>query len=210
MGRKKTPEIDARAIKSGIIDAAENLFRDVGYAKTTVADIAQALQMSPANIYRYFPTKTSINETICDRLVHHIEAQCWESLVKDGTSTERLIRFIIEYHSVIKKNIIKEKRLYDMISVGMDEHWSVIQRHTERIIDLLRILIEQGITGGEFRHLDSFKVATAVYEAIAVFVYPSLIEHSVNDAARNGQADTIKEELEQLLDLILHGLRSAS
>ncbi|MEA4855725.1 helix-turn-helix domain-containing protein, partial [Solidesulfovibrio sp.] len=44
------------ATKSRIIEAAENLFREVGYSKTTVADIASALGMSPANIYRYFAT----------------------------------------------------------------------------------------------------------------------------------------------------------
>ena len=47
MGRKKTNDSDVAAMKSRIIEAAESLFRDVGYAKTTVADIARALGMSP-------------------------------------------------------------------------------------------------------------------------------------------------------------------
>lgn len=206
MGRRKTTEVDAAATKSRIMDAAEGLFREVGYAKTTVADIARALGMSPANIYRYFPTKTGINEAICDRLVHHIESQCWESLVQDGTSTERLTRFILEYHRVIKRNIIKEKRLYDMVAVAMREHWSVIQAHSERIRDLLRIIIEQGIASGEFRATDSARMATTVHEALAVFVYPTLIEHWVNDAETSGRPDSMEHELEQLLDLMFHGL----
>lgn len=209
MGRKKTPEADAAATKARIIETAENLFRDVGYAKTTVTDIAKTLGMSQANIYRYFKTKTSINEAICDRLVHSIESQCWESLVRDGTSIERLKRFIIEYHKVIKNNIIKEKKLYDMVSVAMDEHWAVIQSHSDRIRDLFRIIIEQGIASGEFRPLDSFKMAKAVHEALAVFIFPSLLEHWVNDVKNNDTDDGndgIAAELQQMLDLILHGL----
>ena len=41
MGRKKTTASDAAAIKLQIIETAENLFRQIGYAKTTVTDIAK-------------------------------------------------------------------------------------------------------------------------------------------------------------------------
>jgi AcrR family transcriptional regulator len=208
MGRKKTTASDAAAIKLHIIETAENLFRQMGYAKTTVTDIAKELGMSQANIYRYFPSKASINEAICDRLVHHIESQCWESLVRDGSPTERLKRFIIEYHKTVKNSIIKEKRLYDMVAVAMDEHWSVVQGHSERIKDLLKIIIEQGIASGEFRHVNSLKMAKAVHVSLAVFIYPQLLEHEINDEENDRGQDSLDEDLDQLLDLILHGLIS--
>ena len=37
-----------------ILVVAERLFRQIGYQKTTVADIAKELRMSPANVYRFF------------------------------------------------------------------------------------------------------------------------------------------------------------
>ena len=37
-----------------IMDAAEALFRRLGFGKTAVADIAADLRMSPANVYRFF------------------------------------------------------------------------------------------------------------------------------------------------------------
>ena len=37
-----------------ILAVAERLFRQIGYQKTTVADIAKELRMSPANVYRFF------------------------------------------------------------------------------------------------------------------------------------------------------------
>jgi AcrR family transcriptional regulator len=206
MGRKKTTEFDAAATKKRIIDAAESLFREVGYSKTTVADIASALGMSPANVYRYFPTKASINESICDLLIRHIESKCYDALVKDGTSTERISYLILEYHKTIKINIIKEKRLYDMVAVAMEEHWPVIHDHTERIIELLRIIIEQGILFGEFKNKNPAALAKTVYTAISYFIYPTLVEHAINDD-NDIPIDTIEEDLKQLLDLILYGLR---
>ena len=41
-------------VRERILVIAERLFREIGYQKTTVADIAKALQMSPANVYRFF------------------------------------------------------------------------------------------------------------------------------------------------------------
>jgi len=44
-------------VRERILVTAERLFRDVGYQKTTVADIAKSLHMSPANVYRFFDSK---------------------------------------------------------------------------------------------------------------------------------------------------------
>ena len=43
---------------------AERLFREIGYQKTTVADIAKVLRMSPANVYRFFDSKKAIHEGV--------------------------------------------------------------------------------------------------------------------------------------------------
>ena len=37
-------------VRVGIVETAEALFRDIGYQKTTVADIAKALKMRSANV----------------------------------------------------------------------------------------------------------------------------------------------------------------
>jgi AcrR family transcriptional regulator len=58
-----------------IVDAAERLFRQIGFQKTTVADIARELHMSPANVYRYFAAKSEINEAVCMDLLGKIEAE---------------------------------------------------------------------------------------------------------------------------------------
>ena len=44
-------------MRSRIEETAERLFRNMGYQKTAVADIARELGMSPANVYRFYPSK---------------------------------------------------------------------------------------------------------------------------------------------------------
>ena len=51
-----------------ILVVAERLFRQIGYQKTTVADIAKELRMSPANVYRFFDSKKAIHEGVARAL----------------------------------------------------------------------------------------------------------------------------------------------
>ena len=70
----KTKPDDTRA---RIIETAEALFRRLGFAKTAVADIAAELGMSPANVYRFFPSKNAIVEAICQRCLSELDSKAW-------------------------------------------------------------------------------------------------------------------------------------
>ena len=81
---------DTRAL---ILETAEALFRRLGFAKTTVADIATDLGMSPANIYRFFPSKNAIVDAICQRCLSEVEEKAWavaRSKAPAGQRIERL------------------------------------------------------------------------------------------------------------------------
>ena len=56
-----------------ILVVAERLFRQIGYQKTTVADIAKELRMSPANVYRFFDSKKAIHEGVARGLMGEVE-----------------------------------------------------------------------------------------------------------------------------------------
>ena len=62
-------------VRERILVTAERLFREIGYQKTTVADIARSLRMSPANVYRFFDSKKTINAGVARRLMGQVEAQ---------------------------------------------------------------------------------------------------------------------------------------
>ena len=65
------PETDVR---ERVLVTAERLFREIGYQKTTVADIAKVLRMSPANVYRFFDSKKAIHEGVARRLMGEVES----------------------------------------------------------------------------------------------------------------------------------------
>src|SRR4030088_1653151 len=97
----KTRPDDTRA---RIMDAAEALFRRLGFSKTAVADIAAELKMSPANVYRFFPSKNAIIEAICQRCLGELEDKAWAVARSRGTAAERIERLVLETLAYHKEN----------------------------------------------------------------------------------------------------------
>src|ERR1700676_360259 len=94
----RTKPDDTRA---RIMATAEALFRRLGFAKTTVADIAAELSMSPANVYRFFASKNAIVEAICKHCLSEVEENAWTVARSKASAAERMERLILEilaYH----------------------------------------------------------------------------------------------------------------
>ena len=62
----------AEATRCRVVETAERLFRQFGYLKTTVGDIAAELGMSPANIYRFFASKAAITEAVLQKVTGEV------------------------------------------------------------------------------------------------------------------------------------------
>jgi AcrR family transcriptional regulator len=79
-----------------IVETAERLFREIGFQKTTVADIARELRMSPANIYRFYIGDRKLHDMVEVALneqwpivEQHIEriATCLARIIADGMAS---------------------------------------------------------------------------------------------------------------------------
>src|SRR5579871_6902568 len=81
-----------------ILTAAEELFRRIGYYKTTVGDIAQALGMSSANIYRFFPSKNGIVEGLCAKILGALLAEATAAANAPGAPSQRVFNVLIKLH----------------------------------------------------------------------------------------------------------------
>lgn len=62
-----SPPTDSADRRTRILDAAEACFVRAGFHRTTMQDVASAAGMSAGNLYRYFPSKDSMVEGLCER-----------------------------------------------------------------------------------------------------------------------------------------------
>src|SRR5262249_62260310 len=108
----KTKPDDTRA---RIMATAEALFRRLGFAKTTVADIAAELRMSPANIYRFFDSKSAIVEAICRRCLSEVEEKAWAVARSKAAPAERLGHLILEILAYHMENLITKHPVNELV-----------------------------------------------------------------------------------------------
>ena len=167
--------------RARIIETAEALFRRLGFAKTAVADIAGELGMSPANVYRFFPSKNAIVEAICQRCLSELDEKAWavaRSRASAGARIERLFLEIMKYHL---ENLIEEKRVNDIVLVAMENNWDAVQAHMERIRAIIEVILRDGIESGEFERVEPHETSLLIKKAMVAFCHPLMLAEGLQD-----------------------------
>jgi len=158
-----------------IVEVAERLFRQIGFQKTTVADIARELQMSPANIYRFFAAKSEISEAVCMDLLGKIEAETEKIAASRSTAIQRIRNLIGAVKKTHHKQYMFDRKLHDLIEAAIAENWAVMRRHNEHMAAILEQIIASGMASGEFPPGDAALAARLVNTACLRFSHPRLI-----------------------------------
>jgi AcrR family transcriptional regulator len=174
----KTKPDDTRA---RIIDAAEALFRRLGFAKTAVADIAAELKMSPANVYRFFPSKNAIIEAICQRCLAECEERSWAVARSRGSAAERAERLVLEILAYHKENHLTDQRVNDMVLAAIELSWGAIRAHKEHIRMVLEAILREGIERGEFEPVDPRETSRLMMISLVHFCHPVLVAQYLQD-----------------------------
>jgi AcrR family transcriptional regulator len=174
--------------RARIIETAFALFRQLGFAKTAVADIASELGMSPANVYRFFPSKTAIVQAICQRCLGELDEKIWAVARGRGSGTEKLQRLVLEVIAHQKENLLQEQKLNDIVLVAIEENWDAIQAHKEVYRNAIELILRDGIASGEFEPVDPRETSVLVFRALVAYCHPVLIAEAVRDG-RNLEAE---------------------
>ena len=168
----RTKPDDTRA---RIIETAETLFRRLGFAKTTVADIAGELGMSPANVYRFFASKNAIVEAICKRCLSEVEEKAWTVARSKAPAAERMERLILEILAYHKENFVTEHRVNELVVAAIEHSWDTIRTHKQVMQNVAEVILRDGIEAGEFEPVDPRETAELIMRSVVAFTHPLLV-----------------------------------
>src|SRR6202171_13144 len=137
-----------------ILVVAERLFRVIGYQKTTVADIAKELRMSPANVYRFFDSKKAIHEGVARTLMGGVEDATEAIAAKHASAASRLRELMTTIHRMNCERYVGDSKLHEMVEVAMEESWEVCVAHMQQITMTIGSVIGEGAASGAFEGAD--------------------------------------------------------
>ncbi len=145
--------------KEQVIRSAAELFKEKGYAASSMRDLAQKLGIEAASLYSHIKSKEEILQTLC----FDMAAEFRESLEKvekqNVSASEKLSLGIIGHVNVMARDLTAS-------AVFMNEHRHLSNPHLRDFL-LLRInyinrfkaIIEQGVASGEFKKNIDTKLA---------------------------------------------------
>jgi len=180
-----------------ILVVAERLFRQIGYQKTTVADIAKELRMSPANVYRFFDSKKAIHEGVARGLMGEVEVEAQRIAATPGPAAARLREMMTTIHRMNSERYVGDSKLHEMVEIAMEESWEVCLPHMQRITETIAAVIADGAASGEFEAPDVPLAAMCACTAMMRFFHPQMIAQC---ATKPGPS------LDQMIDFVLAGL----
>ncbi len=150
--------------------AAEPLFAQYGYRKTTIEEVCRGAGASKRTFYEVFRDKADL----ASRLILHVSQGIvarWDAGVTPGMSARgKLERFIDEY-----VRLGREHRVFGQMMNDPDWLRAFGQLKDDRqfrlLMDVVRSILADGMKSGEFRPLDPDAVTWIVYSLLDTMYY---------------------------------------
>ncbi len=183
-----------------ILEVADELFRVHGYRKTSVTDIARAIGVSSAYLYRFFDSKQAIGEAVAAMALSSMDRAIRAVAASDASPTQRLRNMLKTLHTEAMRLFLRERRLHDIIVVSIENQWTISEEHDQVVYEVIREIISDGRDSGEFeRKTPLDEVCTAIRAAAATYAHPVLL-------SRLGSTKETEMKLTAVTNLILRSL----
>jgi len=163
----------AEETRSRILCAAEERFRQYGFNKTTMAEIAKDCDMSAANIYRFYESKQDLVVEMANSCFRQTEDSLREVLDRPGlTASKRVEAFVLQLLNGTHDLHANSPKIYELVEFITRERFDLVARHIEVKQSLLAEILAEGNRNGEFDVQDIVSTAEMALKATIMFHFP--------------------------------------
>jgi AcrR family transcriptional regulator len=116
-----------------ILQAAEEVLRRHGPAKTNVVDVARALNVSHGSVYRHFPSKAALREAVAERFLESTSVPLEE--IEDP---EQWFRTLM---AMKRAKAVEDPELFATYVALARESGDAVERHVDTLIGQLTRIV---------------------------------------------------------------------
>jgi AcrR family transcriptional regulator len=151
--------------RDAILRAAARLFRERGFADTGMRDIADAADLSAANLYHYFDGKNDLLFYCQDRALDRMLAAVAEARAGKRPAVDRLTMVFTAHLQTLLDDVEGATAHLQIESLSPALRAALVKKR-DRYEVALRRLIADGVRSGELVNLDPAIVARAMLGAM--------------------------------------------
>lgn len=201
--------------REDILDAAQILFVEKGFEKTTIDEIAKHIGIGKGTVYLDFRNKDDILKAIIERYAMLLLDQ-QELLIKKAKPP-----YIELLRQVIQKQILD---VFDMSTSQVHTHIALMHtsyqfkkelKHVkERGVNIITSLLEASEKNGEIKPIYNYReIAYLIIVLMQAFFPPYDLKYSPDhrtDLTKKGIRKLLSDDSAIVLELILSGLKTAN
>jgi AcrR family transcriptional regulator len=152
------------AVREPIIAAAAALFRERGFAGTSMQDIADAIGLSRPALYYHFKNKDEILASLVEEITLHAMRETSRIAAASEAGPAETLRAMVRAHALW---ILSHASHFAVLS--RDEHHlparvqAVQQKGKRELLDTFGKLIRDGAASGHFRAVDAAVTALSIF-----------------------------------------------
>ena len=163
---------DAALTPDRILDAAEEVLRRYGPQKTTVVDVARALDVSHGTIYRHYPSKQALRDAVTRRWLHRVVVPLDAIAGERGPAAARLRRWLDTLIAIKRRKVRDDPEMFATYHALAEDARGVIREHVAELVRQIACIVRDGVAEGTFRAVDPEDAAWAILRATASFHHP--------------------------------------
>src|SRR5271167_3526114 len=132
---------DAPLTRDRILTTAADVIRRFGPAKATVVDVARALGVSHAAVYRHVATKAELRDLVVARWVEVTMPPLRAIVARAGPAPRRLRRFFDTLIATKRRRAAEDPELFAAYRTLAADATSVAEAHVDELIGLAATII---------------------------------------------------------------------
>jgi AcrR family transcriptional regulator len=187
-----------------IIDTARVLFKQSGFKKTTMGDIARSLGKAKSSLYYYYPSKEDIFEAVLHAEMDELLEQIHQSIDYATSSKEKLTIYcrcrLVKLNELCNlSDALKSDmgELHELHCIMTDLKSKFDTTH----VGLVRGILEEGVSNGEFKKINKDNI-----ELVAYLMVSSFRGLAVPLMVSQGLCPRLDLQIDSIVDIMVEGI----
>jgi AcrR family transcriptional regulator len=200
--REAKQEMLRHFMETTIAQTAKTVFAERGYQGATLDEIAHRAGMAKATIYIYYKNKDDLFLQVVEELVHTAMTETAQEAASAKAPLEKLAGIVrgkilfYEREREFFRIYLNEKQGLEV--APKDPHKQALRELYLQGVEALASVLQEGVAARLLRPLDSRRLAFYLQEMISTILEQRIL----------GKVQTsVDDDVEELLDLFLHGAR---
>jgi AcrR family transcriptional regulator len=184
-----------------ILDTARALFRQSGFKKTTMGDIARSLGKAKSSLYYYYPSKEDIFEAVLYAEMDELLDQIHQSIRQAASSKEKLIIYcrcrLNKLNQLCNLSDALKSEIAELHCIMADLKNKFDTSHVE----LVKEILAEGVHNGEFKQISEDNI-----ELIAYLMVSSFRGLAIPLMVGQNRSPRLDLQIDSIVDIMVEGI----